>query len=298
MKKIFIAGTGRSGTTILHRLLSSHPLVCGAMDESKFIVEGDGLNVLVPKLSDRYSITASDLALIRFRDMMYQEVANPPLAGLAADPARLDVRLGAEHFHEALENYLLDLTDFEFKASPIPRHFEDRQLLVARTAAFVSSVFDHAAAQQGATHWVDKTPANLLALDFLWELFPDAVVIHIKRDPRGVLDSFMRQPWLPDHHAHCTALLASILARWERLKPRLDLNPARYLELKLEDLVAAPQAALADIGRLIGLPLQELDTRMLRRDEVFKWEQHLSAEARNYGEQHLARYFASAGYEL
>jgi len=57
--KIFIAGTGRCGTTLLHSILGTHPEAFKIPFESKFIVEADGLNALIPSLHSRFSITAS-----------------------------------------------------------------------------------------------------------------------------------------------------------------------------------------------------------------------------------------------
>jgi hypothetical protein len=56
--KIFIAGTGRSGTSILHQILGTHAEIFKIPYESKFIVEGDGLNALLPRLHEDFSITA------------------------------------------------------------------------------------------------------------------------------------------------------------------------------------------------------------------------------------------------
>ena len=51
-KKVFICGTGRSGTSLLHDMVSAHPQIHGLRGETKFIVEGDGLAALIDQLPD------------------------------------------------------------------------------------------------------------------------------------------------------------------------------------------------------------------------------------------------------
>jgi len=60
----------------------------------------------------------------------------------------------------------------------------------------VDSLFSENMVSRGAQSWVEKTPLNLFRIEFLFEMFPDALFINCVRDPRGVLDSFMRKQWL------------------------------------------------------------------------------------------------------
>lgn len=58
----------------MHRVLGSHPAGFLVPFETKFIVEGDGLLALFPALCENFSVTAADLALIRFYEMMGAEL--------------------------------------------------------------------------------------------------------------------------------------------------------------------------------------------------------------------------------
>ena len=75
----------------------------------------------------------------------------------------------------------------------IIKFFADKKELLTLIAAFVDSLFIHAAHQHGKSGWCEKTPHNLLHIDFLWELFPQSYFLHIKRDPRGIVQSLVRQ---------------------------------------------------------------------------------------------------------
>ena len=54
-------------------------------------------------------------------------------------------------------------------------------------------VHEQYAERQGKPRWADKTPGYALILDYVDSLFPDCQVIHVIRDPRDVLDSWVRR---------------------------------------------------------------------------------------------------------
>ncbi|MEM7477323.1 MAG: sulfotransferase [Planctomycetota bacterium] len=57
------------------------------------------------------------------------------------------------------------------------------------------SVLRADAEKNGKVHWGDKTPGHWMCLEDLKMDFPDALIIHIMRDPRQVVPSLMRMPW-------------------------------------------------------------------------------------------------------
>lgn len=285
----------------MFQMVASHPRLHAIPDETKFIVEGDGLNVLIPALTDRFSVTQSDQALVRFMALMgLRPVANYPMEGTEFG-AHLRQMLGAEVYDPALARFIAGLTDFPFafdeaqRANPYPRHFEDRAELIALTRTFLSDLFDAPALARGRVGWVEKTPSNLIALDLLWDIFPDARVIHIKRDPRGVVHSLRQQDWAPNDLAQATTFLRHIYWRWARARPQLDLAPDRYLEVKLEDLCADPGRVMADVARLTGLTPDfapwGVDATMADR-----WRAEMTPAECAHVEAHLAEFFPLMGY--
>src|SRR5690606_21088919 len=126
-------------------------------------------------------------------------------------------------------------------------------VLAQRAGTFVSDLFGHAASLHGRQTWSEKTPQSLLALDFIWEMLPHSVVVHMKRDPRGVLHSLRKQPWAPTDLEGAAAWLRNIYERWFDLKNRLDLERRAYLEVSLEDFCVDPRAILTQVCDLAGL---------------------------------------------
>src|SRR5205823_3583886 len=81
-----------------------------------------------------------------------------------------------------------------------PLHLDEAALLAEAKAGprtyggLLSTVMDHIASGWGKARWSDKTPWQLPAV--VWELVPDAQVVHIVRDPRDVVASSVEAPWI------------------------------------------------------------------------------------------------------
>ena len=71
----------------------------------------------------------------------------------------------------------------------ISRFGFSREYWISKLAEFFDSFQSEYAAARGKTRWADKSPLYALILPFIWELFPDAQVIHVIRDVRDVTAS-------------------------------------------------------------------------------------------------------------
>ena len=61
-KPVFIGGTGRSGTTILSKVLSQHENILQLV-ETRFIIDPDGIIELIPALTDNWSPSIGNKAM-------------------------------------------------------------------------------------------------------------------------------------------------------------------------------------------------------------------------------------------
>ena len=123
----------------------------------------------------------------------------------------------------------------------------------------VRRVFDFYASRNGKSRYGDKTPAYVLRVPLLAELFPESRFIHLIRDGRDVAVSFSHVRFGP-HNVGETAIY------WKRrvLQGRKDgqaLGEHRYREVRYEDLVREPEAVLTDLCAFADL---EFDPAMLR----------------------------------
>jgi len=117
-RQIFIGGTGRSGTTILYRLLKSHKDIFAFDNEMRFIIDYNGLINLVDALSTNYSIVQSREALYYFEELMKKHFVNKysaPYIGF-----EFDKMFGEDYYWERLEQFIDELTIGSFYGSDYP----------------------------------------------------------------------------------------------------------------------------------------------------------------------------------
>ena len=120
------------------------------------------------------------------------------------------------------------------------------------------------ASRSGKDGYADKTPAYLGRIDLLARSFPEARFVHVIRDGRDVAlslaQSFDRTPQTPAQ----AGLFWSERVRDGREQGRA-LAPERYLELRYEDLVDEPEAAMRTLTGFLGIAY---DGAMLERPNV------------------------------
>lgn len=100
-------------------------------------------------------------------------------------------------------------------------------------------------APPGTTVFLDKTPRYCLVVDDLLQAFPDAPIIILHRNPLAVLAS-MSETWLGGRwgpHLHKADLYLALdrVVRAQRAKPE------RFLSLRYEDLIKAPEDTLRTV---------------------------------------------------
>jgi len=102
--------------------------------------------------------------------------------------------------------------------------------------------------------WVDHTPENIIYAPTLLKLFPQAKIIHIVRDGRGVASSIMPLDWGP------STIVAA--ARWwlDNVTYGLALETLmeadRIVRVKYEDLVSDPLETLGELSASLGIDFQ------------------------------------------
>lgn len=109
--------------------------------------------------------------------------------------------------------------------------------------------------EKTAIQWIgDKNPRYVFFIPALLNYFPHACFIHITRDYRDSTLSFYRVKGM-DTEKKNAAYLAYKWKAYNRevLKLRTAL-PDRYMQVKYEDLVTAPEAVLRQVCTFLNLP--------------------------------------------
>ena len=104
------------------------------------------------------------------------------------------------------------------------------------------------AASRGARRWVEQTPTHILSVREIRHEWPDAPIIRLLRDPRGVAASYLKVPFGPG-----TAVGAAFL--WQlhddAARATLDGDP-HHTVVVYEALLANPEAEVRRICAFIG----------------------------------------------
>ncbi len=232
IKPIFSGGVGRSGTTIVGRILRKHSEVFLASPyEIKFISESNGLIDLVFGIRDfrptqitrggyiLSKLSTHDSTKIRFLKFKRR---------VEKDWWIRTNRIGEESgLHRAFGKKKLTKLLNELEGSL------DSPLEAARqfTFGYVQSHKKY----DGQPYWMDTTPANIMYADFIYKIFPEAKFLEMQRDPLDNIASVLKEPWGPNTPEKAIPWWRD---RVELAASALKTIPAdSSLTLQLEDLV-------------------------------------------------------------
>lgn len=157
----------------------------------------------------------------------------------------------------------------------IDRHGFTRDIIDRCVAALVSELFTGYARREGKERWAEKSPGNILAIDYLFRLFPRAKFIHVIRDPRDTYCSIRerarcdRPDWEKFHPSRAARDWRAAIVAGQPWRER----PDRYLEIRYEVLVQDTERYLRSVMRFLnepwdpGLLDSEADNAEARQDQ-------------------------------
>ena len=202
MPVLLVGGTGRSGTTVVGRLLGTHPDWVMLPSETKFISGPGGLCDLA-----RGAIPFQEFSAV-VRGRGFQNEWGRGLH-MMADAAKL-------------ETLLPKLRD-GLSSNPW-----------AAAADFVHALLDPIAIEAGAKGWVDTSPTNVAKGVELLRMFPNTRIVHMVRDGRDVALSVTRRRWGSNDPDEALEWWGN---RLERLFVAAERVPEdRLLTVQMEDL--------------------------------------------------------------
>jgi omega-hydroxy-beta-dihydromenaquinone-9 sulfotransferase len=280
---IFIAGTGRCGSTLLHRILARHP-------ETGW-------------LSPYNEVLPSQTWLSAF-SRLYRTPLPEWLRQARAFPKPFESYRFWEHYLPGFSRRDRPLT-----AEDVP---EEGVEPVRRAVAQVLRAQCKPRFLAKVTGWS--------RIGYLNRIFPDARFIVLQREHRAVVSSWAQAGWLdvtsdldsqrwqwgevPDHYRRLWRELGGGPTLSAAVKVQLDLDdikrnvqqvPDRCFELRFEELISRPRESLRALTEFCGLgwgDRWDADVSRLRfHDPTEKWKRYLTVEQ---GER-LLEFFARAG---
>lgn len=217
---LFSGGSGRSGTTVVGKMIGRHPDVQVAVPlEIKFLTAGNGLL----DLAGGRKFHKNGKPILR-RDgnlRLFEKAALNKwwiVESKSKEKTGLHLGIDRAYLEQLLEELRENCSSDQVSGSRIFfRKFVDSQL-----------------AKRNRSRWIDTTPPNLMRSSEIVSLLPGAKFIHMIRDGRDVACSVVREKWGPSEHFEA-------LEWWrERLLKVINeskKNPEMILHVWLEDLI-------------------------------------------------------------
>ncbi|MBA2240281.1 MAG: sulfotransferase [Solirubrobacterales bacterium] len=281
-RPIIIVGTGRCGSTLLHRLLAGHDQLAWLSTFN----EAFPTQAWLTWFSRAYGWPLPD----RIKD-------------LKAFPKPYEAYRFWEHFLPGFSRRDRPLTAEDVPAGGIDP---------------VRRATERIATLQGKERFLVKV-TGWSRIAYFDRIFDDAVFVSLRRDPRAVVSSWVQAGWLDVTSSPGSEgwewgeVPADYLAAWRELggdptlsaavKIRLDLDdiarnaarvPQRFHELSYEDLIARPEPSLRSICGFSGLDWTPAFERIVRSKHFYdprgKWRRHLT-EAQG---ERIIEFFARA----
>jgi hypothetical protein len=256
---IFVTGTGRSGTSILHELLAQDPA-------HRVLLSWEALHPCPPPRSESY---ASDPRIRRAeREVRLWERIAPRYRSMHENGARVPqecIYLTAHCFVSdllsgmyAVPSYAAWLARADLRAA---YRIHRRLLLLLQW-------------RHRGERWVLKAPSHLWALESLLAVYPDARIVQTHRDPLAVIASMTSLMatlrWMRSDRVDPVALgertlrsVGYMLEQSLRVRDAGRLPPEQVCDVRYADFLADPIASVAAVYDHLGLSLgAEAESRM------------------------------------
>jgi omega-hydroxy-beta-dihydromenaquinone-9 sulfotransferase len=295
-KPLFILGNFRSGSTFLHRLL--------ARDAATFTGLRTWDIFLMPSITQRrlfHALGRIDtwlggpvIGLLRRFDARYFGAVRIHKIGLF-EPEEDEMILmyaWSSFFIGFLFPFLDEIPPYQFFDTQIPK--ADRLRIMNFYRACLQR---HLYATGGGRHFIAKNPVFSAKIETLLELFPDARIVYLVRNPLDMLPSTIS--WLSyawhvssdpkEKYPYRDDVLALTQYWYEHPLDVLDLNPSPlHMILSFEDLIRRPDAIIRELYTQFDYPPSR-DLELILRDAVVETRTHESTHVYNYEEMDFSR---------
>lgn len=224
MDYIFIGGPGRSGTSFVANRLGTHPAIATFKDvELKVFCEIDGFFDVYQELVRNYTPNRAESIVNRFNNMSRRLVAG--------DYGQLKLE---EFFLSTINQFIGKVT-----IQGLGRRLKAKELY-AYIREFIESIAAECVKfnkkEDQALYFLEKTPHNLLKIDFISKIIPDGLFIHIMRDPRSIANSLLKMNWGPSQVESACRWISDYCDEWEDVKQKISGSDIQYQEFFIEDI--------------------------------------------------------------
>ncbi|MFA0961295.1 sulfotransferase [Roseivirga sp. BDSF3-8] len=270
----FIIGSGRSGTTLLRKVLSNHASIIIPPETDSLIID-----------SVKYYLDQRKLPwIVRAREIisMWQKASS--------------------------------FSYWNIELEPLLGKFEKADTSSHSLSYILHAIYLQYAAQfkPGAFRWGDKTPYLTFGMEWVKMVFPQARFIHMLRDGRAVVSSKLKAKRYNslEPAAHRWNESLELIQRFEKKHGPGNVHTVKYEDLVANpeqicrqvcqflalDFQPSMLSEESDIQGDIVLPHHANVFNNINTDSLDKWKKHLSPEQVNQAEHLMARFLTKYNY--
>lgn len=245
----FLVGAGRSGTTLLYKVLCLHSRIAyisNYEERLRWVPDGLAARAVANHMSGKLDAWFNKGGNAYFIKRPWSKKCIPtPQEGEAV-----------------------------FRACGVPLYPSDDSRLDTSTVSRLRRRFDRIRRRSGAAIFLSKCTANNRRIRQLSEVFPEARYVHLLRDGREVAQSLSTVEWWDGHTVWWDGRtpremeqsgeqrLAICARNWvrevEEIRRKLALiEPNKVMELRYEDLLREPVQRIKAIIEFLGLEFHE-----------------------------------------
>ena len=272
---ILITGLQRTGTTLLHRLVHSHPEIRG-------ISGAEAMEPVPARNATRHGTPVRKLPaalaqhMISYLSPQFSMVHPIDYTEPEEDVMLLDL------------NFMSQTPEATLHVPAYSRWLECQDH--TQTYRYFRKVLKILSWLRPGRHWVLKTPHHMEYLDVVLKVFPEATIVQTHRDPRKALPSFCSMV------AHGHGIFSNhvdpleIGSHWSRktrrmvehtMQTRTGHDPGRFEDVSYYDLVRDPVSVLRRIYRRSSIDFSDEAVQVAQR--------YLEAHPRNRFGRHVYR---------
>lgn len=275
MTPLLLGGSGRSGTTLLARIISTHSDVT-AVPETRFLVDPGGIYDYLGQYQN-WTPYSQNEAFLRLRHTLKMsnnsnfidaflsklEVKFPKAFPRKIAPKYSSLKMSnyAPNFQEIFQNYLKDLNSFEYQMSWV-----GQELLTKKKSCFVANNYEKAieitrnyldlyfqdvCLNQNAKVYFEKNTWNILFIPRIMDLWPEFKLVNIFRNPYEVVKSYTTRTWMPKDLIQSAEIYVGIINKY--LSDKKGLSNSHILDVRFEELLSNPEHTVKNIYSFYGL---------------------------------------------
>jgi hypothetical protein len=302
---IMLSGSGRSGTNITKKILNQHSGVYSMPFEYRFIIDPGGIIDFYNSFSASWSPYNADRKIRDLESFLLnlskRKIGETIFAKIIAIVNKDGRKISPAKYHaweldKWIPNYskyvkelIESLVEFSYSAAwPGMDNYRtnyslyfSKQMQKTELAPllrrFILSCFGDLLQQNGKTHFVEDNTWNYLFAKEFSEILPKAKLIHIRRNPRDVIASIMKQRWCPSDIEQASIYYKSLMEHWMLVSKDIPIN--NIYECKFETLIENTEEELRKICEFVGLSFEKSVLEVdLGKANIGRWKEDMSPE--------------------